>query len=155
MGMSGLHILPLWFGEVPLPSQSTRVQRKRGATQEATWQDISLVAQLFSSSPFLWQFTGTTGAIGRGTSPLSVECTKVPSGASHCLAFKTVSWVPLYIWSELKSLSRVQLFVTPRTVAYQAPLSMGFSRQEYWSGVPFPSPEDLPDPGMEPRSPTL
>ena len=41
--------------------------------------------------------------------------------------------------SELKLLSRVQLFATPRTVAYQAPLSMGFSRQEYWSGLPFPS----------------
>ena len=44
---------------------------------------------------------------------------------------------------------------TPWTVARQAPLSMGFSRQEYWSGLPFPSPEDLPDPGIEPRSPTL
>ena len=45
--------------------------------------------------------------------------------------------------------------VTPRTEARQAPLSMGFSREEYWSGLPFPSPEDLPDPGMEPRSPAL
>ena len=45
--------------------------------------------------------------------------------------------------------------VTPRTVAYQASLSMGFSRQEYWSGLPFLSPEDLPDPGTEPRSPAL
>ena len=44
---------------------------------------------------------------------------------------------------------------TPWTVAYQAPLSMGFSRQEYWSGLPFPSPGDLPDSGMEPRSPSL
>ena len=45
--------------------------------------------------------------------------------------------------------------VTPWTVAYQASLSMGFSRQEYWSGLPFPSPGDLPNPGIEPRSPTL
>ena len=43
----------------------------------------------------------------------------------------------------------------PWAVAHQAPLSMGFSRQEYWSGLPFPSPEDLPDPGIEPRSPSL
>ena len=56
---------------------------------------------------------------------------------------------------KVKLLSRVQLFVTPWTVAYQAPPSMGFSRQEYWSGLPFPSPGDLPDPGIEPRSPTL
>ena len=55
----------------------------------------------------------------------------------------------------MKSLSRVQLFVTPWTVAYQAPQSMEFSRQEYWSGLPFPSPGDLPNPGIEPRSPTL
>ena len=56
---------------------------------------------------------------------------------------------------KVKSLSRVQLFATPWTVAYQAPLSMGFSRQEYWSGLPFPSPGDLPDPGIEPGSPAL
>ena len=56
---------------------------------------------------------------------------------------------------EVKSLSRVQLFATPWTVAYQAPPSMGFSRQECWSGLPFPSPGDLPDPGMEPGSPAL
>ena len=43
----------------------------------------------------------------------------------------------------------------PWTVACKASLSMGFSMQEYWSGLPFPSPEDLPDPGIEPRSPTL
>ena len=54
-----------------------------------------------------------------------------------------------------KSLSRVRLFVTPLTVAYQAPLSMGFSRQEYWSGLPFPSPGDLPDSEIEPTSPVL
>ena len=54
--------------------------------------------------------------------------------------------------------SHVQLFVTPRTVARQAPLSMGFSRQEYWSGLPCPPPGDLPHPGIEPKSalsPTL
>ena len=44
---------------------------------------------------------------------------------------------------------------TPRMVAHQAPLSIGFSRQEYWSGLPFPSPGDLPDPGTEPGSPAL
>ena len=49
----------------------------------------------------------------------------------------------------------VPLFATPGTVAYQAPPSMGFSRQGYWSGLPFPSPGDLPDPGIEPESPAL
>ena len=56
---------------------------------------------------------------------------------------------------EVKSLSRVQLFATPWTVAHQAPPSMLVSRQEYWSAVPFPSPVDLPDPGIEPRSPAF
>ena len=55
----------------------------------------------------------------------------------------------------MKSLSRVRLYATPWTVAHQAPLFMGFSRQEYWSGLPFPSPGDLPDPEIEPRSPAL
>ena len=55
----------------------------------------------------------------------------------------------------MKSLSHVQLFVTLWTVAPQAPLSMGFSRQESWSGLPFPPPGDLPNPGIEPVSPAL
>ena len=58
-------------------------------------------------------------------------------------------------FSEVKSLSRVQLFATPCTIAHPAPLSMGFSRQGYWSELPFPSPGDLPDSGVEPRSPAL
>ena len=49
-------------------------------------------------------------------------------------------------------LSRVQLFATPRTIAHQAPLSLEFSRQAYWSGLPFPTPGDFPDPGIEPMS---
>ena len=71
-------------------------------------------------------------------------------------------WLPpsapnsLGFWKvKVKSLSRVQLFVTLWTVAYQASPSMGFSRQKYQSGLPFPSPGDLPDPEIEPRSPAL
>ena len=50
-------------------------------------------------------------------------------------------------------LSCIQLFAAPWTTAHQVPLSMQFSRQEYWSGLPFPTPGDLPDPGIEPTSP--
>ena len=53
------------------------------------------------------------------------------------------------------SLSHVGLFATPWTIAHQVPLSVGFSRQEYWSGLPFPSLGDFPDPGIEPGSPAL
>ena len=56
---------------------------------------------------------------------------------------------------KVKSLSHVRLFATPWTIAYQAPPSMGFPRHEYWSGLPVPSPWDLPNPGIELRSPTL
>ena len=68
------------------------------------------------------------------------------SNAKHLFIFKK---------KKVKSLSHVQLFATLWTVAHQAPPSMGFSRQEYWGGLPFPSPGDLPNPGIEPRSPTL
>ena len=56
---------------------------------------------------------------------------------------------------KVKPLSRVRLFATPWTVAYQAPPSRGFSRQECWSGLPFPSPGDLPDLGIKSGSPSL
>ena len=62
---------------------------------------------------------------------------------------------PVLLVKWVNSLNRAQFFVTPWIIDYQAPLSMEFSRQEHWSGLPFPSPEDLPDPGIEPRSPTL
>ena len=55
--------------------------------------------------------------------------------------------------THVQSLSHVRLFATPWTVARQVLLSMGFSRQEYWSGLPFPLPGDLPDPEIEPVSP--
>ena len=55
----------------------------------------------------------------------------------------------------MSEVSRVRLFATPWTVAYQAPPSMGLSKQEYWSGLPFPSLGDLPNPGIEPRSPAF
>ena len=55
----------------------------------------------------------------------------------------------------MKSLSRVRLFATPWTVVHQAPPSMGFSRQEYWSGLPFSPPRDLPNLEIESASPTL
>ena len=92
-----------------------------------------------------------------------------PLKGKLCFAFHVTSTILLGIiptfpsllvmncvkWSEVKLLSRVWLFATPGIVAYQASPSMGFSRQEYWSGLPFPSPGDLPDPGSEPGSPTL
>ena len=61
----------------------------------------------------------------------------------------------VFVLTKVKSLSHVRLFEIPWTVVCQAPPSSGFSRQEYWTRLPFPSPEDLPDPRIEPGSPTL
>ena len=90
---------------------------------------------LHLSRPLRWQ-TGPLPLVPPGRP-------KMPPGATECLEGKGVT------------LRRVRLFVTPWTVARQAPLSMEFSRQEHWSGLPFPSPGDLSDPAIGPRSPTL
>ena len=77
------------------------------------------------------------------------------------LQARTLEWVAISFsnarkWKvKVKSPSPIGLLATPWTVAYQAPPSMGFPRQEYWSGLPFPSPGDLPNPGIEPGSPAL
>ena len=68
---------------------------------------------------------------------------------------KALSLQKVKVKVKVKSLSCVQLFATPWTVAYQVPQSMEFSRQEYWCGLPFPSPGDLPNPGIKPGSPAL
>ena len=82
-------------------------------------------------------------------------CTTVPSktyqAAGLIASHQSLVWVKV----KVKSLSHVWLFATPWTVDYQAPPSMGFSKQEYCSGLPFPSPGDIPNPGIEPGSPTL
>ena len=75
---------------------------------------------------------------------------------ARILEWVAISFSNAWKWKvKVKSLSHIQLLATPWTAAYQAPLSMGFSRQEYRSGLPFPSPGDLPNPGIEPRSPAL
>ena len=73
---------------------------------------------------------------------------KMPGNKSTRKNFMEIN----YASAHTQSLSRVQLFATPWTVALQAPLSMEFFRQEHWSGLPCPPPEDLPNPGIEPVS---
>ena len=78
-------------------------------------------------------------------------------GLFFLLLLEWLSPFPLNLVCEVKVklFSRVLLFATPWAVAYQAPLFMGFSRQEYWSGLPFPSPGDLPSTGVQPGPPAL
>ena len=75
------------------------------------------------------------------------------SASTSLLPMNAQGWFPLKV--KVKSLSHVRLFATLWTVAHQVPPSVGFSRQDYWSGLQFPSPGDLSNPGIEPRSPTL
>ena len=83
---------------------------------------------------------------------------EIPIIKHQIIKEKCFLWIhPCQTWTAAcsgcaESLSCVQLFVTPRTVARQAPLSLGFSRQEHWSGLPCPPPGDLPNPGIKPRS---
>ena len=89
-----------------------------------------------------------------------MDCSLPGTSVHGIFQARVLEWVaiafslqPLKV--KVKSLSCVRLFAIPWTVAYQAPPSMGFSRQECWSGLPFPSPGDLPNPGIEPGSPAL
>ena len=89
-----------------------------------------------------------------------VNITSLVNHFSPSMVATALTPIVLLLWifswkKKVKLLSRARLFVTPWTVAYQAPLSMGFSRKEHWSELPFPSPGDLPDSGTEPVSPTL
>ena len=86
-----------------------------------------------------------------------MDCSPPGSSIHGILQARVLEWVAISFSNAcmLSCFSRVQLCVTPWTVAHQAPLSMGFSRQEYWSVLPFPSPEDLPNSGIKPGSPAL
>ena len=97
----------------------------------------------------MWIFKGqeTTVRTQHGT----MDWFRIGKGVWQGCSYNSLFY--LYEECVLSSFSCVQLLVTPWTVAHQAPPSMGFSRQEYWSGVPCPSPGDLPDPGIEPGSP--
>ena len=93
----------------------------------------------------------------RADNPPSFPLYSVAYGrCSECLTdFKSCQACTLVRKVKVKLLSHVRVFATPWTVAYQAPPSVGFSRQEYWSGLPFPSPGDLPEPSIESGSPSL
>ena len=89
----------------------------------------------------LWNSPGQNNGVGSLSILQGIFPTQgLNPGLPHC------RWILYQLNHKVKSLSRVRLFGTPRTVAYQASLSIGFSRQEYWSGLPFPSAGDLPWP---------
>ena len=121
----------------------------------------ALVAQsclaLLDPSParilYPWNSPGKNTGMGSHSFLHALDCKGIKHRKICILYAKHIvsEWVSEWV----KSLNHVRLFAAPWTVVYQAPPSMGFSRQEYWSGLPFPSPGNLPDSGIEPRSPAL
>ena len=109
------------------------------------WAPVALL-----HCPFWW----TTNPLVLTTSSSMVGLVKLSCvlGSSRETELEKI-YIDIDIERVVKSLSCVWLFVTPWTVAHQVPLPMGFPRQGYWSGLPFPSPGDLPDPGIEPAFP--
>ena len=124
-----------------------------------TWKPGMTGGHLASASVCTYHLALLNGLDGPGPVRAHLLCSEnsVPD-----LSWISLKWVFWRVWTgmgrqkmKLKSFSCVQLFGTPWTVAYHAPPSMGFSRQEYWSGLPFPSPENLPNPGIKSGSPAL
>ena len=105
----------------------------------------------------IWVIQILTHLTGRYFKELKKDCVDLLS--TQLNHFQTLCFIPYshepLLSHKVKLLSRVRFFATPWAVAYHVSPSMGFSRQEYWNGLPFPSPEDLPDPGIEPWSPAL
>ena len=106
---------------------------------------ISPLNVIFSSSPFQWVAPPST----QWSKP---ELFLLPLLQSSFLTYHQVPVIYLLVCMCAKLLQSCLLFVTIWAIAHQAPLSMGFSRQEYWSGLPCSPPGDLPDPGIEPGS---
>ena len=135
--------------------------------EEMATHSITLAWRIPWSEGDWWAVVHGSQTVGHDWSDLSHS--NLVSVLKHCgvvlpvsgtlinVSYSTHSFVSatLLTLSEVKWLSHVQLFVTPWTVAYQAPPSMGFSRQEYWNELSFPSPGDLPDPGIKAGSPAL
>ena len=112
----------------------------QGASQSRNWTRVSCTAAgLFTD----WAIREAPPPLGLWKPQMAAELAKAPPG-----------WK--WKWKvKVKSFSCAWLLTTPSTGTYQAPQSMGFSRQEYWSGLPFPTPRDLPNPGIKPESPAL
>ena len=132
-----------WLDLLVIQGPLKSLLQHQSSKASVLWHSSFFIVQL--SHPYLT--TGKTIDLTRWT-----FVGKVMSLLFNMLSRLVVTFLPR---SKLKSFSCVRLFVTPWTVAYQAPWSVGFSRQEYWSGLPFPFPGDLPNPGIEPRSPPL
>ena len=114
------------------------------ATKEWTWASLECTSKSY-----------VKGGLDCGPTTYCISLTPTCQRRHQYWSFNKAKFLGLTSYHLIKVAQSCLTICDPWTVAHQAPPSMGFSRQEYWSGLPFPSPGDLPDPGIEPRSPTL
>ena len=153
-GLLLAHSVPLWELEVTPSSRTFTIICRKILLEQDTPLPSALIIDLFN----LCNKNTNTQCVWCEWHPLDVACLSRVSLHSVRAVLPVSYFSALCGWAfgvKVKSLSRIQLFATPWTVAHQDPPSMEFSRQEYRSGWPFPSPGDRPDPGMEPESPEL
>ena len=125
----------------------THTHKARDSRQGLTWMDwVAWIGEV--------QGGGAWGIKALGAICIFSAIRRDVCVSHACKISKTLSF-HLWLTFKVKLLSYVRLFANPWTVAYQTPLPMEFSRQEYWSGLPFPSPGAFPDPGIRLRSPAL
>ena len=124
-----------------------------GFSRQEYWSELPFPSPGDLSNPGIEPGSSALQTDAFPSKPLGKPRIPKKGNAKECSNYRTIALISQD--SKVKLLSHVQVFATPWTVAYQAPPSMGFSRQEYWSGLPFPSPGDLPNPGIEPGSPSL
>ena len=147
-----------WFCQLQIGTYQEQCQwvNSKGICRLPLWRLNPMLLELFIfSTP--WASSGWSEALcapGNLGGQVYIDSLAVLRNRFYYLSPGTSSYLEVK-WSEVNSLSRVWLFATPWTVAHWAPPSMWFSRQEYCSGLPFPSPGDLPGAGIEPGSPAL
>ena len=125
-----------------------------GALPRLVWPGPSSGEHVWMRGAQLWRWGQLKCGHSPWTDPLFCFVFLALPFLLYVYCGKRGSW-PKVVVAIVRSLSHVQLFAAPWTIAHQPPLSMGFLRQEYWSGLPFPSLGDLPDPEIEPFSPTV
>ena len=144
-----------WAGLLEKTMILGKIEGRRRGQQRMRWLNgiINSMDMSLSSLREIVMDREARHSAGHGVTKSWMQISNWTTTAINCRGTQSWTQQQQQLWSEVKSLGHVWLFATPWTLAYEAPSFMGSSRQEYWSGLPFLSPGDLPNPGIEPRSP--